>query len=81
MALPREQRAIVSKLAAFLRVADAIMQGMGANSSGVELVREKDNLKILYSSDIDPVMIRKLLLVQGRLFEDLYGINIVPEAR
>ena len=81
MALPREQRAIVSKLSAFLRVADAVMQGVGADLSGIELVREKDNLIVLCSPGVDPVLMKKLLSIQGRLFEDLYGVNIVPEEK
>ncbi len=81
MALPREQRAIVSKLSAFLRVADALMQGVGADLSGIELVRENDNLTVLCSPGVDPVLMKKLLSVQGRLFEDLYGVNIVPEEK
>ena len=81
MALPREQRAIVSKLSAFLRVADALMQGVGADLSGIELVREQDNLIVLCSPGVDPVLMKKLLSIQGRLFEDLYGVNIVPEER
>lgn len=81
MALPREQRAIVSKLSAFLRVADALMQGVGSNLSGVELVREKDNLIVQCSPGVDPVLMKKLLSIQGRLFEDLYGVNIVPEEK
>lgn len=81
MALPREQRAVVSKLSAFLRVADAVMQGAGADISGIELVRHNDNLIVKHSSSIDPVLMKKLLSIQGRLFEDLYGVNIVPEER
>lgn len=81
MALPREQRAIVSKLAAFLRVADAVMQAAGTDLSKIELVRHNDNLIVKHSSSIDPVLMRKLLSIQGRLFEDLYGVNIVPEER
>lgn len=81
MALPREQRAIVSKLSAFLRVADAVMQGVGSDLSGVELVRDNDNLIVQCSPNVDPVLMKKLLSVQGRLFEDLYGVNIVPEEK
>lgn len=81
MALPREQRAIVSKLSAFLRVADAVMQSVGSDLSGIELVRDNDNLIVKCSSGVDPILMKKLLSVQGRLFEDLYGVNIVPEEK
>lgn len=81
MALPREQRAIVSKLSAFLRVADAVMQGVGSDMSGVELVRNNDNLIVQCSPGVDPILMKKLLSIQGRLFEDLYGVNIVPEEK
>ena len=81
MALPREQRAIVSKLSAFLRVADAVMQGVGSDLSGIELIRENDNLIVQCSPGVDPILLKRLLSVQGRLFEDLYGVNIVPEEK
>ncbi len=81
MALPREQRAVVSKLASFLRVADAIMQGCGGDLSQIELVRENDNLKILHSPEIDPILTRRLLIFQGKLFEDLYGVSLILEER
>ena len=81
MALPREQRAIVSKLSAFLRVADAVMQGVGSDLSGIELIRDNDNLIVQCSSGVDPILMKKLLSVQGRLFEDLYGVSIVPEEK
>ena len=81
MALPREQRAIVSKLSAFLRVADAVMQGASSDLSGIELIRDNDNLIVHCSSGVDPILMKKLLSVQGRLFEDLYGVSIVPEEK
>lgn len=81
MALPREQRAIVSKLSAFLRVADAVMQCVGADNSGIELVRHNDNLIVKRSPNIDPVLMKKLLSLQGRLFEDLYGVDIIIEEK
>lgn len=79
MAQPREQRAIISKLASFLRVADALMQSSSGNLSQFDIVRENDNLKILYSPGIDPIITRKLLAIQGKMFEDLYGITLVLE--
>ena len=57
------------------------MQGVGSDLSGIELVREKDNLIVQCSPGVDPILMKKLLSIQGRLFEDLYGVNIVPEEK
>ena len=57
------------------------MQGTGSDFSRVELVRHNDNLIVQCSSGVDPSLMKKFLSVQGRLFEDIYGVNIVPEEK
>ena len=80
MALPREQRVIVSKLAAFLRVADAITQG-SSDKLNVDLVRDNDDLHIVCPSGVDPALTRRNLAYQGKLFEDIYGVRLLLDER
>lgn len=80
MALPRELRVTVSKLAAFLRVADAISQGC-ADLNSVELSRDNDDLHIICPSSVDPLLTRRNLAYQGKLFEDIYGVRLLLEER
>jgi exopolyphosphatase/guanosine-5'-triphosphate,3'-diphosphate pyrophosphatase len=75
--LPREDRVVVSKLAAILRVAIALDETRSGRVSQVRCVREPKRL-IIETPGIDDVSIEQLGLRQnGGLFLEVFGIQVM----
>jgi exopolyphosphatase/guanosine-5'-triphosphate,3'-diphosphate pyrophosphatase len=76
MALSRESRMVISKLAGILRVADALDRGhaqqvreFAARKSGDELVLEIPGVS-------DLTLERRAVVSKGNLLEDIYGVKV-----
>ncbi|WP_460167466.1 Ppx/GppA phosphatase family protein [Thermostilla marina] len=76
VSLPRENRVIVNKLAAILRVADALARGTIKRSENVRFVRQEDELFIEVDDDTDLVLERRAMALKGDMFEDVYGMKV-----
>jgi exopolyphosphatase/guanosine-5'-triphosphate,3'-diphosphate pyrophosphatase len=79
MALPRETRMVVSKLAALLRVADALDRGHAQQVSEIHCERREDELFINVPGVSDLTLERRALAVKADLFEEIYGLKIHVE--
>lgn len=79
MALPRRLRMVVSKLAAILRVADALDRGHG-QQIGDFTCQRKDNDFVIYVHGVgDLTLERRAISQKGDLFEDIYGMTVRVE--
>jgi exopolyphosphatase/guanosine-5'-triphosphate,3'-diphosphate pyrophosphatase len=76
MALPRESRVVVNKLAAILRVADALVRGHRRRVADIHFQRQGDDLLILMPAGRDHLLEERALETKGDLFEDIYGVKI-----
>jgi exopolyphosphatase/guanosine-5'-triphosphate,3'-diphosphate pyrophosphatase len=76
MALPRESRVIINKLAALLRVADAISRGNPKQVAALTFERQGDELIIHVPRQVDFVLEQRALAVKGDMFEDVYGMKV-----
>lgn len=76
MSLPRESRVAVNKLAAILRVADALARGQIKPESTLRLARDGDELVISVSGMGDLLLEQWAIVNKGDLFEDIYGMRI-----
>ncbi len=76
-ALDPEQRISVSKLAAILRVADALDRNHAQLVRGPAITLTKDELAITVENVEDLTLERMALKDKGRLFEEVYGLRIV----
>ena len=76
MALPRESRVVVNKLAALLRVADALIRGHRRAASDIQFQRQGDELTITVPSGWGVLLEERSLESKGDLFEDIYGMKI-----
>ena len=79
IALPRESRVVVSKLAALLRVADALIRGRGRPVPRLRFERRGDEYSILIPGAADMILERRALAVKGDMFEDIYGMRLRME--
>ena len=77
--LPQEDRMTVAKLAAILRVADALERTHRETPRPMEFRREADRFVILLRDMEDLTMERLALKDKGNLFADVFGL--VPELR
>jgi exopolyphosphatase/guanosine-5'-triphosphate,3'-diphosphate pyrophosphatase len=77
--LPLEDRMAVAKLAALLRVADALERTHREAPRALEFRRESDRFVILVRDMEDLTMERLVLQEKGNLFADVFGL--VPELR
>lgn len=77
--LPQEDRMTVAKLAAILRVADALERTHRETPRAMEFRREADRFVILLRDMEDLTMERLALKDKGNLFADVFGL--VPELR
>lgn len=79
MSLPREKRVIVNKLAAILRVADALA-GSHLQPIRVERIcREGDELVVWVAPGADLLLIQRSLAMVGDMLEDIYGLRVRVE--
>jgi exopolyphosphatase/guanosine-5'-triphosphate,3'-diphosphate pyrophosphatase len=79
MSLPREKRVIVNKLAAILRIADALA-GSHLHPVRVErILREGDELVVWVGPGADLLLIQRSLAMVGDMVEDIYGLRVRVE--
>jgi len=76
MMLPRESRVAISKLAALLRVADALSRGHLHDAEDLRFERRADELIIHVPGGVDLLLEERDLATKGDLFEDIYGLKI-----
>ena len=76
MALPRESRVIVSKLAALLRVADALIRGHRRQAADIRFQRQGDDLLVSMPGGRDLLLEERAVEAKGDLFEDIYGVKV-----
>ncbi len=76
MALPREARVVVNKLAALLRVADALVRGHSRTTPEVRFERQGDEFIVSLGGASDVLLEERAIATKGDLFEDIYGMKI-----
>jgi exopolyphosphatase/guanosine-5'-triphosphate,3'-diphosphate pyrophosphatase len=76
MALPRESRVLVNKLAALLRVADAVARGHVRQARDLRVERQGDDLIVYIPGVPDLLLEERALAAKGNLFEDIYGMKV-----
>lgn len=79
MALTRSDRVIVSKLAAILRVADALDRAHLQRISDFDIVRRAEQLVVRVRGVDDLSVEQGGLKAKGDLFEDVFGMTLVLE--
>lgn len=77
--LPRETRIVINKLAALLRVADALSRGRLYQGRDLRLERQGDDLIIYVPGASDLTLEKRALAVRRDLFEDIYGMRVRVE--
>lgn len=74
--LDAENRLAVAKLAAILRVADALDRSYSQRIKELECTREGDRL-VITASSVDDLFLEQLAVRQkGPMFEDVYGLQV-----
>jgi exopolyphosphatase / guanosine-5'-triphosphate,3'-diphosphate pyrophosphatase len=76
MALTRESRIVVNKLAALLRVADALIRGHRRRAADIRLQRQEDELIVTMPAGPDLLLEERALATKADLMEDIYGVHI-----
>ena len=76
MALPLEQRMVINKLAAILRVVNALARGHWQQAGEFEAERQGRDLVIYVKGLVDSSLERRALEETGDLFEDMFGMRI-----
>jgi len=76
MSLPREKRMIVSKLAALLRVADALDRGHAQQVRDLHFERDPNELILHVGGVSDLTLERRAMATKGDLFEEVYGLKV-----
>jgi len=76
MALSREERVVVSKLAALLRVADALDTTHSQPVDHLRCEQKNEELIIYVPGVADLNLERRAIAVKGDLFEDIFGLKI-----
>jgi exopolyphosphatase/guanosine-5'-triphosphate,3'-diphosphate pyrophosphatase len=79
MSLPRERRVLVSKLAALLRIADALERGHGQQVSDIKIERGEDEIVLHVAGVTDLALERHALENKADLFEDVFGLHVRAE--
>ncbi|MBN1393972.1 MAG: Ppx/GppA family phosphatase [Pirellulales bacterium] len=74
--LNRESRMIVSKLAALLRVADAVVRGRNRRQTEIHFQRQDDELIISMPGGSDLLLEQRSVESKGGMLEDIYGVKI-----
>ncbi|MEN6364233.1 MAG: HD domain-containing protein [Rectinema sp.] len=74
IALPREDRMLVMKLAAILRVADALDRSHSGRVRDLSFERGEDRFIIRPAENLDWSLERLSLADKGDMFEDVYGL-------
>ena len=76
MALPRKTRVVINKLAALLRMADALARGHLRQVSDLRFERQGDELVVYVPGGADLLLERRAIANKGDLFEDIYGMKV-----
>jgi exopolyphosphatase/guanosine-5'-triphosphate,3'-diphosphate pyrophosphatase len=76
VALPRERRTLVNKLAALLRVADALDRAHGQQVRDFQGERRGEEFVITVPGVTDLTLERRAVGQKGDLFEDVFGLRI-----
>lgn len=76
MALSRESRVVVTKLAALLRVADALIRGHRRRASDIQFQRQGDELIVSLPRGRDLLLEERAIETKGDLFQDIFGAKI-----
>jgi exopolyphosphatase/guanosine-5'-triphosphate,3'-diphosphate pyrophosphatase len=76
VALPRESRIVVNKLAAILRVADALTRTRGRKPQNPRFERRGDEFVVSLPGSTDLLLERRSLALKGDMFEDIYGMRL-----
>jgi len=76
VALSREARVTVNKLAALLRVADALARGHIRSAVEVRFERQGDDLVVFIPGVADLLLEERAIAGKGDLFEDIYGMKV-----
>jgi exopolyphosphatase/guanosine-5'-triphosphate,3'-diphosphate pyrophosphatase len=79
MALPREDRMGVGKLASLLRIADALDRAHGQRSQRrleFTCLRHDEELVINVQGAAELTLERRALAQKGQLFEDIFGLTV-----
>ena len=79
MALTRESRVIVNKLAALLRVSDALVRGHRRREADIRFQRQGDELIAQMPAGPDLLLEERAVETKGDLLEDIYGVKIRME--
>jgi exopolyphosphatase/guanosine-5'-triphosphate,3'-diphosphate pyrophosphatase len=75
ISLPREDRIVVMKLAALLRVAEALDRGHNQRIKIVSLDRREDRFILRAEGDADLSLERLSLAEKSDMFEDVFGLE------
>jgi exopolyphosphatase/guanosine-5'-triphosphate,3'-diphosphate pyrophosphatase len=81
MSLPRESRVTVSKLAAILRVADALSRGHDHGPCTLHFERHGDDLIVCVPNITDLLLEQRAVHAKSDMFEDIYGMKVRLELR
>jgi exopolyphosphatase / guanosine-5'-triphosphate,3'-diphosphate pyrophosphatase len=73
---PREIRVVINKLAAILRVADALIRGNGRRAQDISFRRQGDDFVIGLPGVDDILLEQRAIAAKGGLFEEVYGTKI-----
>jgi exopolyphosphatase/guanosine-5'-triphosphate,3'-diphosphate pyrophosphatase len=76
MSLPREARVTVNKLAALLRVADALARGHIRHANQVHFEHRGDDFIVCVSGVADLLLEERTMATKADLFEDIYGLKV-----
>jgi exopolyphosphatase/guanosine-5'-triphosphate,3'-diphosphate pyrophosphatase len=79
--LDREARLAVAKMAAILRVADALDRSHGQRISAIECGKDKDRF-VITTAHVDDLALEQLALQnKGDMFEEVYGMSVVIQKK
>jgi len=76
MALPRKTRVVINKLAALLRMADALARGHLRRAADLRFERQGEELIVYVPGESDLLLERRAVANKGDLFEDIYGMKV-----
>ncbi len=76
VALARETRVTVNKLAALLRVADALARGHVRHARDLRFDRQGDDLVVAIPGVADVLLEERAIAGKGDLFEDIFGMKV-----
>jgi exopolyphosphatase/guanosine-5'-triphosphate,3'-diphosphate pyrophosphatase len=76
MALPRDKRMLISKLAALLRVADGMDRAHAEQVRDFRCERHGEDLVLVVPGAVDLTLERKAVAQKGDLFADVFGMKV-----